>query len=184
MSFKIHDAASAPEPARPVLAQIQQKYKFLPNLYGVFAEAPAALNSYLAVAAQFEATSLTPIEQNVVLLTTSRANVCTYCVAVHSTVAGMSDVPPAVVEAIRGDRAIDDPKLEALRRLTREVVEKRGWPAPATVEAFHAAGYGNAQLLEVLVGVTLKTLSNYTNHIAKPTLDQAFAGRAWEPPRG
>lgn len=184
MSFEIHDANSAPEPARPVLASLANKYKFLPNLYGVFAEAPAALNAYLAIAEQFEATSLSTVERNVVLLTTSRANVCTYCVAVHSTVAGMQDVPPAVVEAIRTDRPIDDPRLEALRRLTREVVDKRGWPDGAAVEAFRAAGYGNAQLLEVLVGVTLKTLSNYTNHIAKPPLDSAFAARAWEPPHG
>ncbi len=183
MRFKIHDAVTAPERARPVLSGIATKYKFIPNLFGVFAEAPAALNSYLALSEQFESTSLSAIERNVVLLATSRANACRYCMAVHSTLAGMQEVPASVVDAIRTDQPIADPKLEALRRLTREIVEKRGFPPAEVLGAFRAAGFGEAQVLEVLVGVTLKTLSNYTNHIAEPPLDSAFAGRSWEPPQ-
>lgn len=182
MSFKIHDLSSAPERSQPILRGVSEKYKFIPNLYGVFAEAPAAIASYLAVAEQFESTSLSAVERNVVLLATSRANECRYCVGVHSTVAGMQGVPVDVVEAIRTDRPIEDPKLQALRRFTESVVATRGWPDAEIVSAFRATGYGNAQVLEVLVGVTLKTLSNYTNHIAEPPLDAAFAGRAWEPP--
>ena len=34
-------------------------------------------------------------------------------------------------------------------------------------------------ILEVLVGVTMKTLSNYTNHIVDTPLDEQFAAFAW-----
>ena len=36
--------------------------------------------------------------------------------------------------------------------------------------------------LEILVGVMLKTLSNYTNHLAHTPLDAVFAPNAWHPP--
>ncbi len=63
--------------------------------------------------------------------------------------------------------------------LTRSIVETRGWPAEAAKEAFFAAGYGTAEYLEVIVGVTVKTLSNYVNHAADTPLDPAFEAAKW-----
>ncbi len=63
--------------------------------------------------------------------------------------------------------------------LTRSVVETRGWPTEAAKEAFFAAGYGASEYLEVIVGVTVKTLSNYVNHAADTPLDTAFEARKW-----
>jgi len=179
MTLEVHDIASAPEAARPVLESVQKKYGFLPNLYRVFAAVPAALESYLAVSDQFARTSLTDAEKNVVLLAASRENGCNYCVAVHSTVAGMQGVPDHVVRSTRDDKPIDDARLEGLRTLTRAIVVKRGWLDPEDVKAFVAAGFREEQILEVLVGVTLKTLSNYTNHVAQTPLDDAFKAQAW-----
>jgi alkylhydroperoxidase family enzyme len=84
-----------------------------------------------------------------------------------------------VVQAIRNGRPIADKKLEALRRFTAAVVTSRGWPSDADTGAFLNAGYGRQQVLEVVLGVGIKTLSNYTNHIADTPLDQAFATAAW-----
>ncbi|MEQ1736734.1 MAG: hypothetical protein ABL886_10095 [Rhodoglobus sp.] len=50
------------------------------------------------------------------------------------------------------------------------------------IARFVAAGYQPAQVVEVLVGVMLKTLSNYTNHLAITPLDGVFEARAWTPP--
>ncbi len=182
-SFPVHTIATAPDRAKPTLEKIAQKYGFIPNLMGVFASAPSALEAYLAISDQFGKTSLPADAREVVLLTTARVNECRYCVAVHSAMAAMAKVPSDVIEAIRADRAISDPKLDAVRRLTRAIVVTRGWPTDADVQPFLAAGFQSAQILEILVGVTLKTLSNYTNHIAHPPLDAAFASNSWEPPR-
>ena len=176
------DPATAPEAVRTIFATVEKNYGFLPNLYRYFANAPIALEAYLAVVGIFQRGTLSATERNVVLLAAARENGCRYCVAVHSTVADMQKDDAAVTEAIRTGAPIADPKLEALRRLTDALVRGRGH-ARAEVDAFLAAGYQPGQVLEVLVGITAKTLSNYTNHLVDPPLDAVFAARAWTPER-
>lgn len=182
--FQIHDVATAPEGSRDLLRELEQQYGFLPNLYRIFAEAPIALHAYTAVNQLFleKASALGPVEQQVVLLSVARENTCEYCMAVHTVTAGMQDVPKEVVQAIRDGETLPDTKLEALRRFAQAVVRERGWVAPRELDGFLEAGYDRAAVLEVIVGVMLKTLSNYVNHIAAPPLDDAFAKAKWEAP--
>jgi len=182
LSLPLVDPAEAPAPVAATFALVEQNYGFLPNLYRVFAHAPVSLEAYLAVSEIFQRGTLSATERNVVLLTTSRANECRYCVAVHSTVADMQKDAPSIPDAIREDRPLGDERLEALRRLTVALVEGRGH-ADAEVQSFVSAGYRPEQVLEVLVGIAMKTLSNYTNHLAETPLDKVFAARAWTPVR-
>lgn len=179
MAYTVHDVDTAPEASKAILAESKKAYGFLPNLLAVMAEAPGLLNGYRTLAGVFEETSLNPSERQVVLLTTSYENGCGYCVAAHSVIASMQKVPDDVVRAIRDGKPIADSKLEAIRRFTAAVVSSRGWPSDADTAAFLSAGYGKQQVLEVVLGVGVKTLSNYTNHIAHIPLDPAFAGAAW-----
>lgn len=179
MRYPVHSIATAAPAAQPELAGAKSAYGFVPNLLGMMAEAPALLRGYRALSEAFDATSLTPAERQVVLLATSAVNGCEYCVAAHTVIAGMQKVPAPVVEAIRTGRAINEPRLEALRRFTEAVVATRGWPTSEVTAAFVAAGYGSTQVLEVVLGIGLKTLSNYANHIAETPLDSAFAPAAW-----
>jgi len=180
MSYRVHSIETAPEGARDDLAKACERYGFLPNLLGVMAEAPTLLRGYLGLMRLFEESSLTPTERQIVLLTVSHENVCTYCVAAHSVIAEIQKVPAEVIQAIRDDVPIPDPKLEALRRFARAVVIGRGHPGKAALDGFIAAGYSEANVLEVVLGVGVKTLSNYTNHIAETPLDAAFAPAKWD----
>lgn len=178
-SLEIYTAESAPEGSRSTLEGAQKAFGFLPNLLGTLAASPAALKGYTGLSELFGQTSFSASEQQIVLLTVSRLNGCEYCMAAHSTVADMTKVPSGVTEALRSGDRLADPKLEALRRFTESVVENRGWVDDAEVQAFLDAGFGREQILEVLLGVTMKTLSNYTNHIAATPLDSAFQARQW-----
>ncbi len=180
-NFTVHTADTAPENSRELLAGAQQAFGFIPNLIGTFAESPAALEAYLALGQIFDKSSFSATERQTVILAVSRYNECHYCVAAHSVVAGMQKVPAEVIEAIRNDSPIADSRLEALRNFTTAVVDKRGWVSAEEVDAFIDAGFTQAQVVEVVLGVTFKTLSNYTNHIADTPLDDAFAGAAWAP---
>lgn len=180
--FTVHDVESAPEGSKEMLRGAEEKFKFIPNLAGVLAEAPPALEAYFAVSGAFEGSSLSPVEQQVVLLAVSFENRCDYCMAAHGTIAGMVDMPEDVLEALRDGRELPDAKLEALRTFTRRVVTERGWVGAAAVQDFLDAGFTKAQVLEVLVGVTQKTLSNYTNHLAHTPVDEAFEGQRWTHP--
>ena len=133
------------------------------------ANAPALLNAYSTVARIFDDASLSPTERQIVLIATSRENGCEYCVAAHTVIAGMQSVA----------KAISDRKLEALRLFTIALVATRGRLSDAAVENFAAAGSSQQQLLEVVLGVGVKTISNYTNHIAHIPLDGAFSSAAW-----
>lgn len=182
MSYPVHTTESAPEASKPILAGAQKAYGFVPNLLGTMAEAPALLKAYTTLSGIFDESSLTATERQIVLLATSVHNACGYCVAAHSAIAGMQRVPADVVAALREGTPIEDPRLEALRRFATAVVASRGWPSEQETARFLDAGFGRQQVLEVVLGIGLKTLSNYTNHIAETPLDAAFAGAAWVPP--
>jgi uncharacterized peroxidase-related enzyme len=180
MSFPIHTPATAPAASRPLLDAAAKRFGFVPNLLGVLAESPAALEAYLSVSDALGKGRLTPVEREIATITVSAENRCEYCVAAHSTVAAMVKAPADVIAAARSGGPIHDRRLEALRRFAQSVVATRGRPDAATLHGFLAAGYDQSQVLEVLAVVAFKTLSNYTNHIAATPLDDAFAPQRWE----
>jgi len=179
MTYKIHTIETAPEEAKAQLEQVQKKYGFIPNLFGIMAEAPSVIQAYLTLSKMLDDTSLTATERQIALLTTSYFNNCAYCMAAHSTVATMQNIPQEIIQALRSSSPIDDPKLEALRLFTLDVTEKRGYPSEETLKNFLDAGYSQAQVLEIILCVTFKTLSNYVNHVAETPLDAAFKKQEW-----
>ena len=179
--FNVHTKETASTESAELLAIAEKSYGFIPNLLGVFAESPSTLKAYRTIGQIFDESSFSPTERQLIILTASRLNDCRYCVAAHSTVAEMQKVPADVIEAIRNDQPIADSKLEALRSFTTAVVEQRGWLSENDIATFLAAGYTKAQILEVILGISYKTLSNYVNHVAEAPLDDAFAAKAWAP---
>jgi len=183
-TFKLHTLETAPVGALPILEAAQKGLGFIPNLYAHLAEAPAALEAYKQLGALLEKSSLTPEEQQVVLISVSVENRCEYCVAAHSFLArNLVKVDGARVDALRGQSCLQDTKLNALVAFTRAVVRERGWvQGGQELKDFFAAGYTQQNALEVVLGVSMKTLSNYTNHLTDTPLDAAFANEAWQAP--
>lgn len=181
-AFPIHTLETAPADARPVLEQVQAKLGSVPNLFGTFAGSPALLAAYLQVGELFDTTAFDATERQIVLMAASHENGCDYCMAAHSVISGMQGVPADVVAGLRDGTPLADPRHEALRRFTHAMVATRGRPTSEEVDAFHAAGYDGQAGLEVILGISLKTLSNYTNHLADTPLDAAFQPQAWSDP--
>jgi uncharacterized peroxidase-related enzyme len=169
--FKLHTIETAPEASRNALAEVNKKFGRVPNFFGVTAESPAATNAYVSLSNIFQTTALTPAEQQIVILTASVENKCDYCVAAHSRGAKMAGVPEDAINAIKARTPLKDAKTEALRRLVSQIVDKRGWLSDADVQAFLNQGYSRSQLLDVMVGVSMKTLSNYINHLTGPPIE-------------
>ncbi len=178
-TFPVHSSETAPQASKPILAATQKKFGFVPNLIRVLAEAPAAAEAYTTLMGIFESSSLSDAEQQTVLLTVSQVNQCDYCMAAHTTVAGLKNIPAEIIEALRSGATLPDAKLDALAVLTRSIVETRGWPTAAAKDAFFAVGYGTREYQEVIVGIGLKTISNFVNHAADTPLDPAFEGARW-----
>jgi uncharacterized peroxidase-related enzyme len=168
--------------AKVVLEKTKAKMGMVPNMYGTMANSPAMLETYVHGYSQFrENSGFTSAEQEVVFLTISRENECHYCMAAHSFVAdNMSMVPHDVTDAIRNDEPIADSKLSALRAFTQAMVISRGNPSDTDVNEFITSGYSENHILDIILAISVKTISNYSNHVFDTPVDAAFSVRSWE----
>ncbi|TQV83788.1 carboxymuconolactone decarboxylase family protein [Denitrobaculum tricleocarpae] len=182
MRFPLHDETTAPDAARPALEATRKNFGMIPNLERVMASAPALLQGYSQTWDLFDETSLTPVERQVVYLTANYENDCTYCVPWHSLLARKAKMPGEVIEALRSGAVLPDARLEALRGFTRSLIANRGKISQAERQAFFDAGYSETQALEVVLGLAVKLMSNYTNSIAGTPLDDAVQKLAWRKP--
>lgn len=173
----------APDGSRQVLEATKAQTGRVLNMYAVMANSPGLLGTYQFGYDEFRRRSgFSPAEQEVVFLAISRFNGCTYCMGVHSAIADHNKVPTEVTDAIRVGTPISDERLQALNVFVTTMVEKRGRPSADDLAAFRAAGYSETQVLEVILAIAVKTISNYTNHVFDTPLDRAFARRAWTGP--
>lgn len=175
----VHNVETAPAEARERVANAQRANGYLPNLIGVLANAPTALETYQVVGAINARTGLTAAEREVVQITAATRNGCGFCVAGHTAIARKKlGMPEDLVQALRGTQALADPKLNVLALFTLAVMEKKGQVADEELQAFFAAGYTQASALEVVLGVSLATLCNYANNLARTPINpelQPFA---------
>ncbi|MFT5111077.1 MAG: putative peroxidase-related enzyme [Parasphingorhabdus sp.] len=168
--------------AKAILENTKAKMGMIPNMYRTMANSPAMLETYTQGYSNFrENSGFTPAEQEIVFLAISRENECHYCMAAHSFVAdNISMVPFEVTEAIRNDEPIADSKLSALRAFTQTMVVSRGRPGGDDVDKFTLAGYSESHILDIILAISVKTISNYSNHVFDTPVDVAFAVRAWD----
>lgn len=177
----IHTVETAPEAAKPRVEAALNANGFLPNLIGVLANSPEALAFYQEVGKLNGNTSLTAGEREVVQIIAARTNECGFCVAGHTKLATLKKLLSE--QAIKASRAVDlaqfdDAKLAALASFTIAVMAKKGAVSDEELSAFFAADYTQQQSVEVVLGVALATLCNYTNNLAKTEINpelQAFA---------
>ena len=156
----------------------------VPNLLAAMSHQPALMQAYQRSAMLFQQDSgLSLAEQAAVLLTVSQLNSCDYCRAAHSFIAsGDKNLSRESILALRdGGVPSGEPRLAALQEMTRVMLETSGRPTRAAVERFHAAGYDDRALLAIILGIAVKTMSNYVNHLFEPPLDAPFAAWAVEP---
>lgn len=141
----------------------------VPNLYATFAHSDTALASYLAF--QGAKSSIAGKAREVVNLVVSQVNGCEYCLAAHTMIGKMQGFSDAQLLEIRRGGASFDAKLDALARLVRNIAVERGHADPALVEAFFAAGWSKGQLVDTIVAVGDKTVSNYLHSTTRVPVD-------------
>ena len=180
--FPIHTPESAPAESKAFLEAAQKRTGRIANVYGALAEAPVAIEAYDMLGTLLRRASFTPTERHVVWFTINAYHDCHYCMAAHTLLAKAENVPEDVIETARAMGSYDDPRLEALRVFTLDRVDSRGFTPPEDQEAFLAAGFTRQNVLEIIVVIAHKVLSNYTNHIVEPPLDEAFAQFIWTKP--
>lgn len=182
MNRTIFNAENAPENSRQLLEGIQKRMGTIPNILGGIAVAPATLQAYLDLSGAFAQASLSSTEQQVVALSISHANDCAYCMAAHTTMAKGAGVDQAVLDAVRNGTPLPDAKLETLRTFALRLQETKGHLDAGELDSFLAAGFTEAQAYEVVVGIALKVITNYSNRLLETPVDAAFSANSWKKP--
>jgi alkylhydroperoxidase family enzyme len=180
MNFQIHNPTTAPELSQPLLEGSVKDFGMIPNLHGVMAESPAVLESYKFLHEQFQNTSFNANEVTVVWQTINVEHECHYCVAAHTGIANMMKVDAAITDALRKRTAMPTSKLQVLHEMTLDLVRERGRPSEQALTAFFDAGYQQSHLLEIVLGISQKILSNYINHLADTPVDKPFEKFVWQ----
>jgi len=178
-SLKIHNKETAPEGSKALLEKSEKAYGMIPGLHGVLAGAPELLGAYQTLHELFTKSSFNNEELTVVWQTINVEHACHYCVPAHTGIAKMMKVDDAITEALRNETPLENAKLEALRTMTLAIVRNRGNVTQDELETFYAAGYDERQVLEIILGLSQKVISNYTNHIANTPVDEGFKKFAW-----
>lgn len=177
--FEVYNETNAPESSLGYLESAKRRMGFVTTLNGVMAESPELLAGYNSLSELFFKSTLSREAKHVVLIAASVENNCEYCVAAHSTIGLKSGLDQRSVSSLRSDSALGDAKLEAVRKFTKLIVTNRGWVDEADVDDFVNAGHSRRNVFDVILGVGMKTLSNYTNHIAHTPLDPAWEQQRW-----
>lgn len=177
--FNKHTLETAPEKAKPVLEGAIKNMGRIPGLWSVMAESPETLQAYSQLHQHFTNTSFDAEELTVVWQTINVEHECHYCVPAHTGIAHSMNVDPVLIEALRNEDALPTEKLQALKDFTLSMVRNRGNVSEQDLNAFFGAGYSHKQVLEVILGLSQKVISNYVNHVAQTPVDEVFHKFAW-----
>ena len=174
----LHTLESAPADSRTFVERAIANNGYLPNLIGILANAPAALETYLTVSGINAKVSLTLAEREVVQITAARIHGCEFCVAGHTAIAlKKAGLSPAAVVSLQYGGNTGLPRLDAVRAFAEAVIATRGAVDDGALHAFRKAGFNEAQALEVVLGISLATLCNFANSLAQSPVNpqlQAF----------
>ena len=156
-----------------IFDNLEKAVGFVPNLYAAYANSETALENYLNFANA--KTSLKAKEKEAVNLAVSEVNGCTYCLSAHTAIAKMNGFTEDQVLELRAGKSSFDTKFNALASLAKNLTETRGKADQNTVENFFNAGFDKGNLIDVIVLVGEKTISNYVHNTTDVPVDFPLA---------
>ncbi|PCE62877.1 carboxymuconolactone decarboxylase family protein [Sediminicola luteus] len=152
-----------------IFDNLKNQLGFVPNLYATYAHSENALKNYLAL--NGAKSSLKAKEKEAVNLAVSEVNGCLYCLSAHTAIAKMNGYNEAQILELRAGKASFDPKLDALAALAKNITENKGRASEGVLANFHEQGWTNENLIDTIVLVGDKTISNYVNNLTQVPID-------------
>lgn len=172
-TFSVPAKAEVSENNQHLFDQLQKGLGQVPNLYAYFAKNETALADYLAL--QNRKSTLSGKEREIINLVVSQVNECEYCLSAHTVVAGLNGFNPEQILQIRKAEIDFDTKFNALARFVKEIVVNRGKPDVAVVEGLLAAGYTEANLVDIIITIGDKIITNFLHGVTKLPIDFPLA---------
>jgi uncharacterized peroxidase-related enzyme len=162
---------AAPAASRPLLDAVKKQLGVVPNLFRMVANSPAALEGYVSLLGALGKGTLPAATHERVALAVAEANGCGYCLAAHTYLGrNVAKLDDAEIAANRKGTS-GDTRAAAAVRFARQVVQHHGHVADEDVRAVRAAGYDDAQIVEIVQHVALNVWTNYVNSVAQTAID-------------
>ncbi|WMS41872.1 carboxymuconolactone decarboxylase family protein [Acuticoccus sp. MNP-M23] len=162
---------AAPAASQPLLEAVKKTLGSVPNLFRITANSPAALEGYLGLNGALAKGRLTPQTRERIALAVAEINGCDYCLSAHAYLGkNLAKLDEAEIAANRAGGS-SDPKADAAVRFAVKLVRERGQVTEADVSAVRMAGYGEAEIVEIVAHVALNTLTNYLNEAFDTPID-------------
>jgi uncharacterized peroxidase-related enzyme len=168
-NFNVPTKQEVNTPNQVIFENLEKSLGFVPNLYATFAYNDTALGDYLQL--QNRKSTLKAREREVINLVVSQVNECQYCLAAHTALGKMNGFTDEQILEIRTGKAIFDPKLHALAAYVKSAVENRSKPSQQATEDLFAAGYTKAQLIDVIMVIGDKIISNLVHGATQVPVD-------------
>ena len=172
-NFNVPTREEVSENNQAIFDNLKGALGFVPNLYAYYAKNNTALADYLAL--QNRKSTLKAKEREIINLVTSQINGCRYCQSAHTALGKMNGFSEDQILEIRGGSAAFDAKLDALTQFTKSVVENKGNASQSAKDAFFAAGYSEANMIDVVMVVGDKIISNYIHNLTGFAIDFPIA---------
>ena len=172
-TFSVPTRADVSANNQGIFDNLQKGLGFIPNLYAYYAKNETALGDYMTL--QNRKSTLKGKEREVINLVTSQINGCRYCQSAHTALGKMNGFTEAQILEIRQGSVSFDSKLDALAKFTAAVVENKGHADEDVKEAFFAAGYTEANMIDVIIVVGDKVISNYLHNLTGFEIDFPLA---------
>lgn len=152
-----------------IFDNLQKGLGFVPNIYAAMGKSDTALGAYLTFSGA--PTSFSKKEKEVIDLAVSQVNGCSYCQAAHTALAKMNGFTEEQTLELRKGQASWDPKYDALAKIAKSISEERGNVSSAAREAFYAAGYNDANLVDLVIAVGIISVTNFFHNLTKVEVD-------------
>ncbi len=167
--FKVPTRAEVSPNNQAIFDNLEKGLGFVPNLYATYAYSDTALGDYLTL--QNRKSTLKAKEREVINLVVSQVNDCRYCQSAHTALGKMNGFTDEQILEIREGKASFDKKLDALAKLTQSFVINKGKPESQIVDNFFSVGYNRANLVDVIIVIGDKTISNYLHGVTQIPID-------------
>nr|WP_298923795.1 carboxymuconolactone decarboxylase family protein [uncultured Allomuricauda sp.] len=152
-----------------IFDNLEKAVGFVPNLFATYAHSENALGNYLNLSNA--KTSLKAKEKEVVNLAVSEVNNCIYCLSAHTAISKMNGFTDDQILELRSGNASFDNRLDALAKLAKNITENRGATDATVLDNFFTAGWTKENLIDTIVLVGDKTISNYINNTTEVPVD-------------
>lgn len=168
-TFNVPSRSEVSENNQAIFDNLQKGLGFVPNLYATFAYSDTALGDYITL--QNRKSTLKAKEREIVNLVVSQVNGCLYCLSAHTALGKMNGFTEDQILEIRGGEASFDAKFDALAKFVKATTINRGKPSAEAVDTLFAAGYNKANLVDILIVIGDKIISNYFHGITQIPID-------------